>query len=84
MMHETMDKLLRLQGHKLFSVSFPVVLPAESNATLSNALDSVVANGNSMGVFTKVFHNRFRASHGFVQLYRHSVLNSYEYGSCAY
>jgi hypothetical protein len=47
---ETPQELLRGQGHALFLISMRVILPAESDLVVVEGDETVVADGNAMGV----------------------------------
>ena len=53
MEQEPSDKLMRIEGHDLFSVSVSIILPGERNLFLLHADDTMVRNGNPVRKYFK-------------------------------
>jgi len=51
---EPSDKLICLQGHRLLTVVVGIIPPAEGNITVSDGEDSVITDGDSMGMSAEV------------------------------
>ena len=64
MLQETTEKFVGRQRHGAQTIPRPIVAPLEPNLAMLNALNSIIGNGHSMGVTTKIFENRLWPSKG--------------------
>ena len=66
MQRKTPDKFLMRQCHLFFNARYSVILISKSHVFIVNALDSMVANGDFMGVSSQIFHHRLWTSKRFL------------------
>lgn len=56
------DEFLMRERHLFFDSRHSIILVIKCHVLLVNALDSMVANGDFVGVSTQIFHHRFGTS----------------------
>lgn len=57
MAEKAADKLVRREPHNLLLVSIPVVLPLKGDKATINIEDTVVGDGDTVGISAQILHN---------------------------
>src|ERR1700712_2174155 len=57
---EAANELISIQGHDLLAVAIPIIFPAEPDLAVVHGHQSVVGDGNAMGVSPDIVENLSR------------------------